>query len=137
MDRLRQLIEEHGLFEDEEHVIIPYTRADGEKRRIYVLRRPYMVVRRGQERGVTVALEEALEALIREPEGRLWDLLGLATRQSEIPSEEDEMPETDGEPEAAPREDLQTGDGQPGKDPGADDSPGDDPSDGNHSVEPD
>jgi len=116
LDRLRQIIEENGLREDEEHVVIPYTRADGERRWIHLLKRPWILVRRGREKAVAVAVDEVVEALLREPEGSLWELLGLENR-SEVGAagpEEAEDPAAEGEdrrnggsaPAAAAQEDA-------------------------------
>lgn len=92
MDKIRELIEKYGLSEDTEHVIIPYTRSDGEKRRIYLLYRPNMIIKRDRDHSFTVSLDEVIEALVRSPEGNLWDLLQLSARESEARKKTNEEP---------------------------------------------
>ena len=92
MDKVRERIQQYGLSEDSEHVIIPYTRSDGEKRRIYLLNRPYMVIRRDRDHSFTVSLDEVIEALLRSPEENLWDLLHLSAREAEAAKQSDEEP---------------------------------------------
>jgi len=99
MNRLKKLIEEHGLEEDSEHVIIPYHAAGGEVRRIFVLRRPYLIIAQDQFHRATASIEDIVEAILNNPEGSLWEELKLAER--EPPDEEKEEEDAHGNAEQA------------------------------------
>lgn len=99
MNRLKKIIEEHGLEEDHEHVIIPYRTSSGEERRVFVLRRPNLIIARDPFHRATASLEDILEAIVANPEGNLWEELNLAEREDTA-----EDPDA-GAPEAEPEED--------------------------------
>ena len=81
MNRLKKIIEEHGLEEDPEHVIIPYRTSSGEERRVFVLRRPILIIARDPFHRATASLEDILEAIVANPEGNLWEELNLADKE--------------------------------------------------------
>lgn len=80
MNRIQKLMEEHGLETDGEHIIIPYLSSTGEKRRIYLLNREHMMLEHGKDMRITVPVWEVVEAIIENPEGSIWETMGLSER---------------------------------------------------------
>lgn len=77
IDRIKELIKEHGLEEDEEHVIINLKNSRGSNRKIYLLKRPYMRIVMPDGRFVDYPLRDIVEAIIRYPHLRLSESLLL------------------------------------------------------------
>ena len=75
MEELDEVIENYGLEEDKEHVIIPYTDKNGRKNRCYLLKRRYIRIVYSEDHAVDYPLIDAIEATIRYPELLLSEAL--------------------------------------------------------------
>ena len=75
MEEIDELIENYGLEEDKEHVIIPYTDKNGRKNRCYLLKRRYIRIVYSEDHAVDYPLIDAIEATIRYPELLLSEAL--------------------------------------------------------------
>ena len=75
MEEIDELIENYGLEEDQEHVIIPYTDKKGRKNRCYLLKRRYIRIVYSEDHAVDYPLIDAIEATIRYPELLLSEAL--------------------------------------------------------------
>jgi hypothetical protein len=75
MEEIDALIENYGLEEDQEHVIIPYTDKNGRKNRCYLLKRRYIRIVYSEDHAVDYPLIDAIEATIRYPELLLSEAL--------------------------------------------------------------
>jgi len=85
MNRIQKLTEEFGLETDDEHIIIPYVSSSGDNRKVYLLKREHLVIEHGRDIRISVPVEEVVAAIIRHPEGSLWETMGLSERLSHHP----------------------------------------------------
>jgi len=109
-ERIDAIVARYGLESDGEHVIISFTDPAGRRKRLFLLRRPNIIVRRDLERRVTVPLEEVIEALVNAPETPLWESMKLDERM-EIP---EDAPGTAALAERDPYPDVSEASGRPG-----------------------
>lgn len=77
MGELDKLIEHHGLEEDKEYVIIPYTDKNGRKKRCYLLKRSHIRIVYSEDHAVDYPLTDVIEATVRNPELLLSEALHL------------------------------------------------------------
>jgi hypothetical protein len=82
MEELAAFIEHHGLEEDKEHVIIPYTDKNGRMNRCYLLKRRYIRIVYSEDYAVDYPLIDAIEATIRYPELLLSEALHLHYKET-------------------------------------------------------
>jgi len=93
MEEIAQLVQQYGLEEDPEHVIIPYTDKDGRKKRCYLLKRRFIRILYGEGHSIDYPLAHVIEATVRHPALRLSEALDLLYRELDIKPPE---PETSG-----------------------------------------
>ena len=95
IEEIDQLIQQYGLEEDPEHVIIPYKDKGGQKKRCYLLKRRFIRIVYSEDRHVDYPLAHVIEATVRYPELRLSEALDRTYRELDIKPPEPEPPETE------------------------------------------
>lgn len=93
MEEIAQLVQQYGLEEDPEHVIIPYTDKDGRGKKCYLLKRRFIRILYGEGHSIDYPLAHVIEATVRHPELRLSEALNLLYREMDI--KPPEPPETE------------------------------------------
>jgi hypothetical protein len=95
MEEIAQLVQQYGLEEDPEHVIIPYTDKDGRKKRCYLLKRRFIRILYAEGHSIDYPLAHVIEATVRHPELRLSEALDLLYRELDIKPPEPENSEAE------------------------------------------
>ena len=96
MEEIEELIEQYGLEEDSEHVIIPYTDKEGRQWKCYILKRRYIRIVYSEDRFVDYPLVHVIMATVKYPELLLSEALALFYEESgdilgELPVEQHEI----------------------------------------------
>jgi hypothetical protein len=99
IEEIDQLIQQYGLEEDPEHVIIPYKDKSGQKKRCYLLKRRFIRIVYSEDRHVDYPLAHVIEATVRYPELRLSEALDRTYRELNITPPDPEPPGADPEQE--------------------------------------
>ena len=82
MEEINELIKRHGLEEDLEHVIIPFTGKDGKKKKCYLLKRRFIRIAYPEGHYIDYPLTEAIEATIKYPDRLLSEAIYLLHKES-------------------------------------------------------
>lgn len=87
MEEADELIRQYGLEEDLEHVIIPFTDKNGQKKRRYLLKRRFVRIVYAEGYHIDYPLADVIKATIKYPELLLSEALYLMDRESNIKAE--------------------------------------------------
>ena len=95
MEEIEELIEQYGLEEDPEHVIIPYTDKEGRHWKCYILKRRYIRIVYSEDHFVDYPLVHVIMATVKYPELLLSEALPLFYEESgetmhEVPVEQND-----------------------------------------------
>jgi hypothetical protein len=82
MEEVDELIKQYGLEEDPEHVIIPFTDRDGEKKRRFLLKRRFVRIVYAEGYYVDYPLADVIKATVKYPDLLLSEALYLTDRES-------------------------------------------------------
>jgi|GEM_PF-872849 len=82
MEEIAELIEQYGLEEDPEHVIIPYTDKKGRHWKCYILKRRYIRIIYSEDHFVDYPLVHVIMATVKYPELLLSEALRLFYEES-------------------------------------------------------
>ncbi len=82
MKHIEELIRQHGLEEDPEHVIIPFIDKSGGRKRCYLLKRRFIRIVYAEGYSVDYPLSDAIEATIKYPERLLSEALSLMYKET-------------------------------------------------------
>jgi hypothetical protein len=98
MEEIDELIKQYGLEEDPEHVIIPYTDRNGDRKRRFILKRPFIRIMYDTGYFVDYPLSDVIKAAVKYPESLLSEALyrmnqeAIAAAADSDPDKEKDMP---------------------------------------------
>jgi hypothetical protein len=89
MDEIQELIRKYGLYEDQEHVIIPFRSDDGSMKRCFLLKRRFLRIMFSEDHFHDYPLAEIIEATVLYPNMHLRESILLVHREPEDQDAED------------------------------------------------
>jgi hypothetical protein len=84
MKEIQELIDEYGLDEDAEHVIIPFKDTDGSRKRRFLLKRRFTRILYADGYYVDYPIEDVIRASVRYPRLPLSEALYLMYQENEV-----------------------------------------------------
>jgi hypothetical protein len=82
MTDIEELIKQHGLEEDSEHVIIPFLDKNGRQKRRFILKRKFIRIIYAEGYFVDYPLADVVKATVKYPELLLSEALYLMYKES-------------------------------------------------------
>lgn len=82
MDEINELIRHYHLEEDNEYVIIPFTGADGRKKRCFLLKRRFIRIVYPEGHFVDYPLTEAIDATVKYPDLKLSQAIYMLHKEA-------------------------------------------------------
>jgi hypothetical protein len=98
MREIQELIEEYGLEEDAEHIIVPFKDADGKAKRRFLLKRRFTRILYAEGHYIDYPIQDVVRATVKFPSLPLSEALYLMNKENggeeNLPEESDEVRNT-------------------------------------------